>query len=145
MSKDWASLGAWLFADGRLLVSEREGRLRLVDREGNLSNPLTNVPPVGRKDRAACYDVALHPHYETNGWVYLSYSQERGNGDSFTAIARARLNGSALEDVQLVYQGPNDDFSGHTQHYGSRIVFDSRTITSTSLSATAASGRRRSS
>ena len=48
----------------------------------------------------------------------------RGNGDSFTAIARARLNGTALEEVQLIYQGPNDDFSGHTQHYGSRIVFD---------------------
>ena len=116
--------GMAFLPDGRLLVSEREGRLRLVDSEGNLSSPLTNVPPVRAKGQGGLLDVALHPQYETNGWIYLSYTQERGNGDSFTAIARARLNGIALKDVQLVYQGPNEDFSGHTQHYGSRIVFD---------------------
>ena len=72
--------------DARLLVSEREGRLRLVDRDGTLFTPLANVPPVRAKGQGGLLDVALHPQYETNGWIYLSSSQARSNGDSFTAI-----------------------------------------------------------
>ena len=61
--------GMAFLPDGRLLVSEREGRLRLVDRDGTLSNPLANVPPVRAKGQGGLLDVALHPHYETNGWI----------------------------------------------------------------------------
>lgn len=116
--------GMAFLPDGRLLISEREGRLRIASSDGTLSDPLDNVPPVRAEGQGGLLDVALHPDYENNGWIYLSYSQLRSDGDSFTAIARAQLDGQSLQNVKMIYQGPKEDFSGHAHHYGSRIVFD---------------------
>lgn len=116
--------GMAFLPDGRLLISEREGRLRIANADGQLSPPLENVPPVRAEGQGGLLDVALHPQYADNGWIYISYSQLRSDGDSFTAIARGQLEGNALANVKLIYQGPSDDFSGHAHHYGSRIIFD---------------------
>ncbi|MFT7694962.1 MAG: glucose/arabinose dehydrogenase, partial [Candidatus Latescibacterota bacterium] len=69
-------------------------------------------------------DVSLHPQYDDNSWIYLSYSHAQSDGNSLTAIVRATLQNDQLTDLKIIYQGPSKDYSDHAHHYGSRIVFD---------------------
>jgi glucose/arabinose dehydrogenase len=107
--------------DGRMLVTERTGRLRLVDKNGRLSKPLAGVPDVAAKGQGGLLDVALDPQFEENRLVYLSYA-EPGEGGAGTAVARGRLGDGGLENVQVIYrQQPKVSGNGH---FGSRLVFD---------------------
>jgi glucose/arabinose dehydrogenase len=107
--------------DGRILVTERPGRLRIVDQTGTLSAPLTGVPAVYARGQGGLLDVALDPQFATNRQVYLSFA-EPGEGElAGTAVARGRLAEGGLEDVQVIYrQRPKVPRGGH---YGSRLVF----------------------
>ena len=116
--------GLAFLPDGRLLISEREGTLRIADLAGKLSPPIKNVPPVRAEGQGGLLDVALHPRYSNNSWIYLSYSHAQSDGNSFTAVVRATLQDDQLSDLKIIYQGPSADYSGHAHHYGSRIVFD---------------------
>lgn len=118
--------GMAFLPDGRLLVTEREGRLRVIDRNGTVSEPVIGMPEVRAEGQGGLLDVTIHPNYKDNGWIYLSYSQSKSDGSSFTSIARGKLNRNTFEKLQLIYRGPIEDFSQHTQHYGSRIVFDKK-------------------
>jgi glucose/arabinose dehydrogenase len=105
--------------DRRILVTERPGRLRIVDAAGKLSAPLTGVPEVWANGQGGLLDVAVDPKFAENRLIYLSYS-EAGDGGAGTAAARARLGERGLEDVQVIYrQRPK---TGHGNHFGSRIV-----------------------
>ena len=112
--------GMAFLPDGRMLVTEQPGRVRIVDRDGRLSEPLAGVPQVYSSNQAGLLDVTLSPNFASDNLVYLSYS-EPGEGGAGTAVARARLAGNALENVQVIWRqvpkvtGPN--------HWGSRIVF----------------------
>ncbi|MGQ0713650.1 MAG: PQQ-dependent sugar dehydrogenase [Gemmatimonadaceae bacterium] len=107
--------------DGRILVTERPGRLRIVDREGHLSPPLSGVPEVAARGQGGLLDVAIDPSFAENQLVYLSYAEGSGDGTSGTAVARGRLVGTALENVQRIYaQQPKVQSNGH---FGSRLVF----------------------
>lgn len=116
--------GLAFLPDGRLLISEREGTLRIADRTGQLSAAIKNVPPVRAEGQGGLLDVALHPNYRENRWVYLSYSHAQSDGKSLTALVRATLEGEELSNLKIIYQGPSADYSQHAHHYGSRIVFD---------------------
>jgi aldose sugar dehydrogenase len=106
--------------DGRWLITERPGRLRVVGSDGRLSPPLNGVPRVASQGQGGLLDVALDPGFAQNRTIYLSYA-EPGEGGSGTAVARARLTESGLEDVRVIYrQVPKVSSSGH---FGSRIVF----------------------
>ena len=106
--------------DGRILVTERPGRLRIVARDGTLSDPVAGVPPVYARGQGGLHDVAIDPRFAENQLVYLSYA-EPGEGGAGTAVARGRLVGNALENVTVIYsQTPKLPGGGH---YGSRIVF----------------------
>ena len=106
--------------DGRLLVTERPGRLRIVDRQGRLSQPLTGVPAVHARGQGGLLDVALDPKFAENRILYLSYA-EPGAGGAGTAVARATLGNGGLSGVRVIYrQQPKVSGSGH---FGSRIVF----------------------
>lgn len=106
--------------DGRILVTEKPGRLRIVDRDGRLSPPLTGVPKVHAVGQGGLLDVALDPKFPENRLVYLSYA-EPGEGGAGTAVARGRLGTAGLEDVKVIYrQHPKVEGGGH---YGSRLVF----------------------
>ena len=108
--------------DGRMLVSERPGRLRIVTLQGALSAPLAGVPAVVAKGQGGLLDLALDPDFARNRLVYLAYS-EAGAGGSGTAIARARLDeaGLALKDLRVIYrQTPKVSGNGH---FGARLAF----------------------
>jgi aldose sugar dehydrogenase len=106
--------------DGRMLVTERPGRLRLVGRDRKLSEPLAGVPQVYTSGQGGLLDVALSPAFNKDRLVYLSFA-ESGEGGAGTAVARGRLGEGGLENVQVIWRqqpkvsGPN--------HWGSRIVF----------------------
>jgi glucose/arabinose dehydrogenase len=107
--------------DGRALVTERPGRLRVLSPSGQLSAPVAGVPTVFGQGQGGLLDVAIDPQFAQNQRIYLSYA-ESGSGGAGTAVARARFTGAALEDVQVIYrQEPKLNGGGH---YGSRLVFD---------------------
>src|SRR5262245_32165673 len=81
--------GLAFLPDGRALVTERPGRLRLVDRSGAVSPPIEGVPAVVAKGQGGLLDVALDPQFAENHLIYLSYA-EAGEGGAGTAVARAR-------------------------------------------------------
>jgi glucose/arabinose dehydrogenase len=107
--------------DGRILVTERPGRLRIVERDGRLSQPLAGVPQVHAQGQGGLLDVAIDPKFAANRLVYLSYAEPGEDGTAGTAVARGRLGASGLERVEVIYrQQPKVNGGGH---YGSRIVF----------------------
>jgi glucose/arabinose dehydrogenase len=114
--------GLAFLPDGRLLVTERPGRLRLVAADGTLDpRPVEGLPPIAAQGQGGLLDVALHPQFAENGLVYLSYAA-RGTGGIGTEAARGRLVDHRLEDVKVLFrQQPK---SGGGRHFGSRLVFD---------------------
>ena len=100
--------------DGRILVTERPGRLRLVDTTGRLSEPLGGVPAVQAVSQGGLLDVAIDPDFAQNQLVYLSFSEPGEGGVSGTAVARGRLGAGRLENVQVIYrQEPKVRSGGH--------------------------------
>jgi glucose/arabinose dehydrogenase len=113
--------GLAFLPDGRMLVTERPGRLRIVDQKGGVSKPLGGVPKVFAEGQGGLLDVALDPKFAGNRLVYLSYAEPGEGGTAGTAVARGRLGEDRLEDVQVIYrQQPKVNGGGH---YGSRLVF----------------------
>ena len=114
--------------DGRLLVTERQGTIRIVSPDGSVSEPIDGVPPVRARGQGGLMDIVLHPDFANNQLVYLSYSEPgAGDGDDtigYTVIDRARLTGLALTDVERVYEVDAEFYSRRGHHFGSRIVFD---------------------
>ncbi|MGE3160931.1 MAG: PQQ-dependent sugar dehydrogenase [Burkholderiales bacterium] len=107
--------------DGRMLVTEKVGRLRIV-KDGKLDpRPVEGLPAVEVYGQGGLMDVALHPRFAQNGLVFLSYA-ERGEGGVGTAVARGRLAGHRLEDVQVIFRQQPKGSTG--RHFGSRLVFD---------------------
>lgn len=106
--------------DDTALVTELGGRLRHVDGTGGPGTPIANVPPVYFAGQGGLFDVVLHPDFAENQRVYLSYAEgtKENNG---TAIARGRLNGNALEDVEIIFR--NFTRKDTPMHYGGRMAF----------------------
>lgn len=106
--------------DGRMLVTERPGRLRIVGRGGQLGEPIAGVPAVHADGQGGLLDVALDPRFSDNRHIYLSYA-EPGSGGAGTAVARARLGEGRVEDVTVIFR-QRPKFGG-SSHFGSRLVF----------------------
>ena len=114
--------GLAFLPDGRMLVTERPGRLRLVDADGRLHpQPVSGVPAVAAVGQGGLLDVALHPDFARNRWIYLSYAAQ-GEGGYGTEVVRARLEGQSLRDLKVVFSMRPKTTAGH--HFGSRLVFD---------------------
>lgn len=112
--------GMAFLPDGRALVTERPGRLRIVAQDGKLSRPLAGVPAVHAINQGGLLDVALDPDFDANRLVYLSYTEPRDGGNG-TAVARGRLTEDGLADVQVIFRQQPTVKGGH--HFGSRLVF----------------------
>lgn len=107
--------------DGRLLVTERPGRLRIVEAGRLLAEPVAGLPPIVARGQGGLLDIALHPRFTDNNLVYLAYagSGDRGFG---TEVARGRLVGNRLTDVEIIFRmAPKSEAR---QHFGGRLVFD---------------------
>ena len=108
--------------NGDMLVTERAGRLRLV-RGGVLDpQPISGVPAVRTTVLGGLLEVALHPRFAENGFVYLTYSKGGQGNLATTALARGRLNGSALQDVRDIFVA--NTLSASVTNFGGRIAFD---------------------
>ena len=106
--------------DKRMLVTERPGRLRVVEPDGRVSEPLTGVPQVYASGQGGLLDVALSPAFDKDRLVYLSFA-ESGEGGAGTAVAHGRLGERGLENTQVIWR-QQPKVSG-SNHWGSRIVF----------------------
>ena len=119
--------GLAFLPEGRMLVTERPGRMRIVSADGKLGPPLPGLPHVVAEGQGGLLDVVIDPRFAANRFVYWSYSEagdgaESGNG---TAVARARLEGERglerLADVQVIFrQAPK---VASKLHFGSRLAF----------------------
>ena len=113
--------GLAFLPDGLMLITERSGRMRSVDRDGRVSKPLERIPKVLAHGQGGLLDVAADPRFPENRLIYISYSEPEGNSTAGTSVARGRLGQGRLEGVQVIYRqqpkvsGPN--------HFGSRLVF----------------------
>jgi glucose/arabinose dehydrogenase len=108
--------------DGRMLVTEKAGRLRLVSQDFKLNpKPIEGLPEVVAQGQGGLFDVVLHPQYAQNGWVYWAYNAP-GPGGWGTALARGRLQDHRMTEVQVLFSMQPKTRSGH--HFGGRIVFD---------------------
>lgn len=109
--------------DGDFLVTQREGKLFRVASNGTISE-ISGTPSVVAQGQGGLLDVILHPNFENNAYVYLTYSSANPNNSSqkTTAIARGRLSGNTLEGVDEIFTaGP---YLSSSNHFGSRLVFD---------------------
>jgi glucose/arabinose dehydrogenase len=133
---------------GRLLITERPGRLRILDK-GKLSPAVTGTPEVWVRQDGGLFDVEVDPQYAKNGWIYLSYSEPKqgfklpdppaapapdaqpaGRGNqpqsipSMTVIVRGKIKGNAWVEQQVLFRGSEDLYTTANFHYGSRFIFD---------------------
>ncbi|WP_106476886.1 PQQ-dependent sugar dehydrogenase [Phytohalomonas tamaricis] len=110
--------------DGRMLVTERAGRLRIVSPSGEVSDPVKGLPRFDTRGQGGLLDVVLGRDFANDRKIYFSYAEPHENGKTNTAVARATLakDGSTLNDVEVIFQQqPSWD---STKHYGSRLVWD---------------------
>jgi len=114
--------------DGRMLVTERAGRLRMVGKDFQLDpKTVEGLPEIVASGQGGLFDVALHPQYAQNGWIYWAYNAP-GPGGWGTTLARGKLISDAnkyrMTEVQVLFSLEPKTRTG--QHFGGRIVFDGK-------------------
>jgi len=113
--------GLAFLPDGTMLVTERPGRLRRVSADGSLSKPIAGVPTVFAEGQGGLLDVEVSPAFARDALVYFSYA-EPGRRGAATTVRRGRLQGTQLQEVEVVFRQKHRFRSDH--HFGSRLVFD---------------------
>lgn len=117
--------GLAFLPDGRMLVTEKAGRLRVVAKDGTLSAPVAGVPAVDDKRQGGLLGIAIDPKFSENRLIYFSFSEPRGADGNGTTVARAKLveEGGAprLDGLQVIFRQTPTFQSNH--HFGSRLVF----------------------
>ena len=117
--------GLAFLPDGRILVTEKPGRLRIVGKDGKLSEPVAGLPNVDARNQGGLLDVSLDPAYAKNRLIYWSYAEPRGDGTNNTAVARGELSDGGtprVDNVQVIFhQAPS--LANSTLHFGGRLVW----------------------
>ena len=113
--------GMAFLPDGSILITEKSGKL-IHFKEGKKSE-IEGTPQVYVRGQGGLLDVTLHPDYENNGWIYLTYASSEGQGEGGnTALMRAKLENGKLTNKENLYKAVPNTTKG--QHFGSRITFD---------------------
>lgn len=118
--------GLQFLPDGRMIVTERPGRVRIVTSDGKLSQPVAGVPSVVARQQGGLLDIALATDFATSGVIYLGYSEPREGGRNGTSVMRAKLelapDGSSgkLTDQTVIFRQQPSSTGGY--HFGCRIV-----------------------
>jgi aldose sugar dehydrogenase len=110
--------------DGRLLVTERSGALRTIEKGVLQPKAIEGTPAVWTQQDGGLFDVEADPMYARNGWIYLSYSEAGPNDSSMTVIIRGRIDKGKWIDQQVLYRAPASGYWASNTHYGSRFIFD---------------------
>jgi glucose/arabinose dehydrogenase len=133
--------GLAFLPDGRLIFTERSGQLRFMDKNGNASAPVKGTPTVFERQDGGMLDVAVHPDFAKNGWIYLSYTTVAPGyqvqpGDetapnmappTMTWIVRGKVNANnEWVEQQILFNPPADSYRNSADHYGSRFLFDGK-------------------
>ncbi len=122
LARPWAMQ---VLPDGRFIVTERPGAIRIVTPDGKVSAPLKGAPKAQAVGQGGMLDIALAPDFASSRHVYISFAQRRGRARNGTSVARARLvsdaTGDRLEDLRVIFQ-QKPDFGGGL-HFGSRLAF----------------------
>ncbi|AOS43849.1 Soluble aldose sugar dehydrogenase YliI precursor [Lacunisphaera limnophila] len=113
----------------RVLVTEKTGRLRVIEGGRLLPQAIKGTPAVRDDGQGGLLEVAVHPDYATNGWIYLAYSDPAKNAAgkevSLTMLVRGRIKAGAWVDEEKIWQAPIEFYHpGGGVHYGCRIAFD---------------------
>lgn len=116
--------GMAFLPDGRLLVSERPGTVRVLALNAPLTPPIAGTPAVWARQDGGLLDIAVHPDYAANGWVYLAYCEPGPAPTSTTKIVRGRIRDGRWVDQQTIYQSPPDLYVADNTHFGARFLFD---------------------
>jgi len=119
------------FIDGNnMLITERPGRLRMVENGKLLAEPVAGTPEVLHEGQGGLMDVALDPQYQDYGWVYLAYSHEINSSGgenrppAMTRLVRGKIENNTWTDQEVIFEAPHDTYRTTRHHYGCRIVFD---------------------
>jgi glucose/arabinose dehydrogenase len=123
LNKPW---GLAFIPDGRMLITEKRGSLRLVSQNGFVGNKIDGLPnKIFYGGDAGLLDIAIDPAFATNRNIYFTYVEEKGNGGTGLVVSSAKLSidEEKLEQVKKIYQ-VNDSTGGGSAHYGSRLLFD---------------------
>ena len=117
----------WL-PDGQMLVTEKHGTLRVIS-DGKLDpEPISGIPEVFNQGQGGLLEIAPHPNYAKNGWLYLAYSDPAkdslGRVVSMTKIVRGKIRAHRWVDEQTIWQAPSEDYLSGRVHFGCRIAFD---------------------
>ncbi|SDN09509.1 quinoprotein glucose dehydrogenase [Halogranum gelatinilyticum] len=110
--------------DPRLLVTEQRGRLLLADPESGSTERVGGTPEVYARGQGGLLDVALHPRFPSEPWLYLTYSAARNDGTSTTHLGRGRLDTDAARLTEFEQLHAAEPFVESTGHFGSRLTFD---------------------
>lgn len=117
--------GIEFLPDEKILVSERPGRLRLIDHGKLQPEPISGTPTVFFRQDGGLLDVISHPDYAKNGWIYLAYSEEGKVPDtSMTVVVRGRIRDGRWVDQQDIFRAPSALYYTGYIHYGCRFLFD---------------------
>jgi glucose/arabinose dehydrogenase len=120
LSRPW---GITSLPDGRLLVTEKEGNMRIVTTTGTLGNKITGIPQVNSSGQGGLLGLCVDPQFATNRMVYWAFSEDVAGGN-LTAVAKGRLadNESTMENATVIYRA--SPAANSSLHYGSRLLFD---------------------
>ena len=120
LNRPW---GLAFLPDKTMLVTEKIGTLRRIAADGKKSEPIAGVPKVDARDQGGLLGIAIHPQFEQNRLIYMSFSEHGDNGTNSTAVVRAKLSEDmrALEDPRIIFSQKPKVFSA--AHFGSRLVF----------------------
>lgn len=117
--------GLAFLPDGRMLVTERPGRLRILTKDGKLSDPVEGLPKIAAVGQGGLLDIVLSPGFEKDRLIFMSFAEPRDGNASSTSVMRARFvekDGKAtLEDVKVIFR--QDPARPGGFHFGSRLVF----------------------
>ena len=116
--------GMTFLPDGRLLVSERPGTVRVLTLGQPVTPPVAGTPAVWAKQDGGLLDIAIHPDYAANGWVYLAYCEPGPAPTSTTKIVRGKIRDGRWVEQQTIYQSPPALYVADNTHFGSRFLFD---------------------
>ncbi|NND32833.1 MAG: glucose sorbosone dehydrogenase [Saprospiraceae bacterium] len=117
---------------GNGYVTEKEGRLRIIENNTLLPDTIAGIPQVRSNGQGGLLDVAIDPEFASNAWIYLAFSHPIAKRDgedlapAMTSIVRGHIRDKAWQDEQVLFEAPHDSYRTAGQHFGSRIVFDKK-------------------